>query len=155
MNVSIVRAGREDLGEILKLQYLAYRSEAARFNDYNIQPLTETLEELEEEFDRGVVLKMTGEDGGLIGSVRAYLKDGTAYIGKLMVDPAHQHRGYGSMLIRAVEDCYPCVRYELFTSTRSIENIRLYEKLGYRIFDRRAVTEEIIFVYLEKKGEAL
>lgn len=40
--------------------------------------------------------------------------------------------------------------FELFTSTRSVDNIRLYESVGYREFDRRAVDDELVFVYMEK-----
>ena len=54
----IIKAGKEDLQEILDLQHLAYQSEAALFGRQDIQPLTETLEELTAEYDAGTVLKM-------------------------------------------------------------------------------------------------
>lgn len=146
----IIKAEFEDLPEILKLQYLAYQTEAARFGRNDIQPLTETLEEVQEEYKNGTVLKMVTDDGKIIGSVRAYEKDGTAYIGKLMVHPDHRCKGYGSMLVAEIEKCFPGRRYELFTSTRSIENIRMYERMGYKAFDQKQADEEIVFVYLEK-----
>lgn len=46
----IQKAQKEDLEEILKLQYLAYQSEAKLFGDMNIPPLKQTIEELGEEF---------------------------------------------------------------------------------------------------------
>lgn len=147
----IIRAEYNDLQEILDLQYLAYQTEAARFGRYDIQPLTETLDELKEQFERGIFLKLVENDGTIIGSVRAYSKDGTAFIGKLMVHPDHRRKGYATKLVTEIEKCFPGHRYELYTSTRSIENISLYEKLGYRIFDQRPADEEIVFVYLEKK----
>ncbi len=39
----IVKAGQDDLQEILDLQYLAYQSEAKLFNDPDIPPLRQTL----------------------------------------------------------------------------------------------------------------
>ena len=146
----IIKAEYNDLPGILDLQYLAYQSEAALFGSKDIPPLRETLDELKEEYANGTVLKMILDDGTLIGSVRAYEKDGTAYIGKLMVHPDHRHHGYGSALLTAVESYYPNKRYELFTSTRSIDNIRLYEKMGYVIFDRKEIDAELVFVYMEK-----
>ena len=95
------------------------------------------------------MLKMVSDDK-IIGSVRAHEKDGTAYIGKLMVHPDHRCKGYGSLLLSEIEKCYPGRRYELFTSTRSEDNIRLYQKLGYEIFDRKEINDELVFVYLEK-----
>ena len=42
----IVRAERPDLEEILRLQYLAYQSEARLLNNFSIPPLREKLEDL-------------------------------------------------------------------------------------------------------------
>ena len=147
--MNIQTAEESELREILELQYLAYQSEAALFGNKDIPPLKETPDELKEEFDKGVILKMT-EGDKIIGSVRAFEKDGTAYIGKLMVHPDHRRKGYGSMLLTEIEKCFPGKRYELFTSTRSKDNIRLYESLGYRIFDRKEIDDELVFIYLEK-----
>jgi ribosomal protein S18 acetylase RimI-like enzyme len=148
--MTILKAVQDDLQEILALQYLAYQSEAALFGNKDIPPLKETIEELTEEFNKGTILKLV-EDGKIIGSVRAYAKNGTAYIGKLMVHPDHRCKGYGTLLLNEIEKCFPDCRFELFTSTRSEDNIRLYQKLGYRIFDRKEITDELVFVYLEKQ----
>lgn len=145
----ILPAERADLEEILQLQYLAYQSEAALFKSRDIPPLKETLDEVIEEFEAGTVLKLV-EDGKIIGSVRATEKDGTVYIGKLMVHPTRQRRGYGRHLLEEIEKCYPGKRYELFTSTRSIDNISLYQKCGYKIYDNKVINDELEFVYLEK-----
>ena len=145
----ISAAKREDLEEILQLQYLAYQSEAALFKSRDIPPLKETLDEVIEEFEAGTVLKLV-EDGKIIGSVRASEKDGTVYIGKLMVHPTRQRRGYGRHLLEEIEKCYFGKRYELFTSTRSIDNISLYQKCGYKIYDNKVINDELEFVYLEK-----
>ena len=148
--MNILYAELNDLQEILELQYLAYQSEARLFKNKDIPPLKETLDELTEEFNNGVIFKMT-IDGRIIGSVRAYELQGTVCIGKLMVHPDYRRRGYGSMLLKAVEKSFPGMRYELFTSTRSEDNIRLYEKSGYQIFKRRKINDELEFVYLEKR----
>lgn len=147
---TIEKAQKDDLKAILELQYLAYQSEAKLFNDQNIPPLKQTLEDIESEFEKGIVLKATDESGAIVGSVRAYGENGSAYIGKLMVQPQLQRQGIGSQLLSAIEKEYPDHRYELFTSTRSIGNIRLYQRLGYRIFRQEAVTDELQFVYMEK-----
>ena len=148
---SVGRATVEDLPEILKLQYLAYQSEAALFGTQDIPPLKETLDEVEEEYRKGIILKMVDDDGRIIGSVRAHADDQTVYIGKLMVHPDCRGRGYGKKLLSEIERCYGNRRCELFTSTRSVDNIRLYEKMGYKIFREEAVTDELVFVYMEKK----
>ena len=150
--MKIVKAEYKDLSEILKLQYLAYQSEAALFGTDDIPPLKETLEEVQEEYNSGVVLKMVSEDDSIIGSVRAKEANGTVYIGKLMVHPDYRGRGYGTSLLNEIENYFTCERFELFTSTRSVDNIRLYEATGYKKFKQEAVTDELIFVYMEKNG---
>jgi len=69
---NITKAELEDLKEILDLQYLAYQSEAELFGNKDIPPLKQTLDEVIEEFNSGTILKMTGDDGVIIGSVRAH-----------------------------------------------------------------------------------
>ena len=150
MNSYIIeKAEYNDLPEILKLQYLAYQSEAALFGTQDIPPLKQTLEEVVDEFNAGIILKMV-IDNRIIGSVRAKEQEGTAYIGKRMVHPDHRCRGYGTILLSEIEKCFPNKRYELFTSTRSKDNIRLYEKNGYSAFDSKKINDELEFVYMEK-----
>lgn len=146
----IKEAEKSDLPEILKLQYLAYQSEAELYNDPDIPPLKQTLSDVENEFRNGIVLKALDENNSIIGSVRAYSENKTAYIGKLMVHPNRQRQGIGTRLLLEIEKRYPGHRYELFTGTRSEKNIALYKRLGYGIFDEKRVTEELSFVYLEK-----
>ena len=146
----IKKAQKEDLEEILKLQYLAYQSEARLFDNMDIPPLKQTIEEIYEEFQKGVILKVVDDGGVIIGSVRAYRDGRTVYIGKLIVHPSKQGQGIGTQLLFEMEKQYPHKRYELFTSTKSERNIALYQKLGYKIFDEEQVTEELRFVYMEK-----
>ncbi len=146
----IKKAQKEDLEEILKLQYLAYQSEAKLFGNMDIPPLKQTIEEVYDEFQKGTILKAVDDGGSIIGSVRAYEDGGTVYIGKLMMHPSKQGQGIGTQLLLEMEKQFPDQRYELFTSTRSEKNIALYQKLGYKIFDEEQVTEELRFVYMEK-----
>ena len=81
----IKKATKEDLWEILDLQYIAYQSEADLFGTQDIPPLKQTIDEVIEEYNNGVVLKME-DDNKIIGSVRARCDNGTVYIGKLMVN---------------------------------------------------------------------
>jgi phosphoribosylanthranilate isomerase len=148
----IQKAELEDMEEILALQKLAYQSEAELNNDFKIQPLTQTLDEIRAEFGQAIFLKIV-QDGKIIGSVRAYEKDGTCYIGKVIVHPTCQNRGLGSQLLRAVESQFNCRRFELFTSQRSERNLYLYKKFGYREFKQVAVNERVTMIFLEKLND--
>lgn len=123
--------------------------EVKLLGDMDIPPLKQTIEEVYDEFEKGTILKALDENGVIIGSVRAYQDGGTVCIGKLMVHPEMQKKGIGTKLLLKIENEYPNQRYELFTSTKSISNIRLYERLGYKIFKEKSVSQELQFVYLQ------
>lgn len=149
-NLTITKAQFEDLPEILQLQKLAYLSEAELVGNYNIEPLMQTLEDLQKDFAKGIVLKALGEDGKIVASIRAFLDGKTVYVGKLMVKPEKQNQGLGGRLLLAVEEFYPNKRYELFTSNKSAKNIYLYEKNGYKIFKRKEINADLQLVFLAK-----
>jgi ribosomal protein S18 acetylase RimI-like enzyme len=144
-----------DAAEILTLQKLAYRSEAELNKDFTIPPLTQTLEEIEAEFGRMLFLKATA-NGCIIGSVRAEEREGTCYIGRLIVHPDCQNRGIGRRLLAALEARFSrAARYELYTSERSARNLYLYQKQGYTIFRREPLSGRVTLVYLEKPGKGV
>jgi phosphoribosylanthranilate isomerase len=143
-------ANRADAAEILALQKLAFQNEAMRNNDFSIPPLTQTLSELIKEFDSKCILKAKRR-GQIIGSVRAEISEGTCKVGRLMVHPDCQNHGIGSRLMREIEARFPTAqRYELFTGEGSARNIYLYQELGYKIFARKALNQNVTLVYFEK-----
>lgn len=150
--MTIQRAVKNDMQEILQLQYLAYQSEAQLFENPNIPPLSQTLEDIEEEFDTGIFLKVQNEDNLIVASVRAFLKDDTLHIGKLIVQPDLQGQGIGTKLLKEIERICPQKRYELFTSSKSTRNIKLYEHVGYQIFSEKVISDELKLIYLEKNS---
>lgn len=101
MEYQILNSQEADAAEILQLQYADYQREAEIHGDFTIQPLTQTLDELVSEYQKGVVLKAV-KGGIIIGSARAYAEDTTVYIGKLMVHPEHQGKGLGKRLLTAI-----------------------------------------------------
>ena len=151
MNIKILKADLADMEAILQLQYAAYQSEARIHNDFNIQPLRQTLDEIKDEYNKGFIILKAVQDGVIIGSVRAYADGDTVYIGKLMVHPDHQGNGYGKRLLAAIEEKLHRKRFELFTSCKSDRNLQLYEKSGYKRFREETDEAGIRFVYLEKK----
>ena len=147
----IERAGAADAAAILDLQKLAYEPEARRYDDWNLPPLTQTLDSLRAEFEASRVLKALDGDR-LVGSVRARVTNGVCHVGRLIVSPGLQGRGVGTRLMRAIEAEFPDVEgFELFTGSRSEANIRLYERLGYRRSHEQVLSPGVTLVYLEKR----
>lgn len=149
--MEIEKATVLDAEEILFLQKLAYRSEAEIYNDFNLPPLIQTLEDIEKDFENQFFLKAV-IDRRIIGSVRAYAQGTTCYIGRLIVHPEFQNRGIGTKLMDEIEKIFThCKRFELFTGDKSERNLYLYQKLGYQIYKKANITDRTTIVYLEKK----
>lgn len=150
MNHKILRVDLSDAEEILKLQKLAYQREAERYNNYNIPPLKQTINEIKEQFKTHIFLKAVSE-GKIIGTVRAYEENGTCYVGRLAVHPNMQNQGIGTALMREIEKCYKPERFELFVGSKSDKNIHLYQKLGYYIYETNEYEcGDIEIFYMEK-----
>ena len=148
--MKIKKAKYNDLQKILELQYLAYQSEAKLVGSYDIPPLKQSISDIEKEYDVGTILKAVDVNEVIIGSVRAHKENNTVNIGKLIVHPQHQKKGLGTMLLQEIEIVCPAKRYELFTSDKSQNNLRLYEKIGYRRFKEQEISPILRLVFLEK-----
>jgi len=150
----ISRAKVKDAAEILKLQKTAYLSEAALYNDYTIPPLVQTLAETCEDFENYIILKAVS-DGIIIGSVRGQLtEDNSCYIGRLMVHPDYQKRGLGSRLMQAIQEEFKqASRYILAAGQRSEDNIKLYQKLGFKQHSTERMNDKVVIVHMEKRNK--
>lgn len=153
-SVTISAATDQDAEQILKLQYLCYQTEAALYDDYGIEPLTQTLDSLRAELGDGcVVVARLGEE--VVGAVRGTVDaDGTGEIAKLIVHPRMQRHGLGGRLLDAVEGRLAAERsakrYRLVTGHRSEVNLRLYRSHGYAPAGTEQVTRRLSLITLEK-----
>ena len=147
----IERATFADAPDILALQKRAYESEARLYHDWNIPPLTQTLESLREEFFAWLILKALDGDR-IVGSVRARETAGVCHITRLCVAPELQGSGIGTRLMRDIERAFPLARrLELFTGSCSVDNIRLYERLGFSRLREEVLSPAITLVFMEKR----
>lgn len=154
MDFKIVQADIDDTPEILELQKLAYQKEATLYNDWTIPPLTQTLSEIRAECENSVFLKAQWE-ARIVGSVRAIFESGTCKIGRLIVHPDYQRKGIGSLLMKSIEASFPnAKRFELFTGTKSADNIRLYQKLGYKKYHQQDLSQKVRIIFMEKSNKS-
>ncbi|GIG67584.1 GNAT family N-acetyltransferase [Phytomonospora endophytica] len=147
----IVRAGPDDAGELLTLQYAAFLSEARVYERLDLPPLKQTFDELRSELgDHPTWKAVVGTR--IVGSIRVHREEDVLHVGRIMVAPDQQGRGIGSRLLAAVEDDVPAgvERLSLFTGFLSTGNLRLYERVGYREVGRRPGPTGVMLVYLEK-----
>ena len=150
-SVIISEAAPEDAEALLALQREAFQTEARLYDDWSIAPLTQTLDELRENFENRLILKaVSGQE--LLGSVRARPFGSSIKIERLIVAPAARRQGLATILMRAIESDFPeAESFELFTGSRSEGNIRFYQRLGYDIAREEVVSPKVTLVFMPKK----
>ena len=131
--VTIRSAVPADAGEILTVQRAAWVTEARLNGTTELPPLTQTLAELEAEFETYRAL-VAVEGHRIVGIVRARQEGPVWHIGRLGVVPDRQGAGIGPRLLAAIEAAAPpdVQVLALFTGPKSLRNVALYERFGYR-----------------------
>jgi ribosomal protein S18 acetylase RimI-like enzyme len=150
-NIKITFAEKTDLPEILAIQRLAFEEQCEIYGNYHIPPMVETVDEALREFENKLFLKAIC-NSEIVGSVRAYKKENTCYIERLSVAPRYQGNGIGSVLMLEIEKRFADTHiFKLFTGEKSDKNIRIYEKIGYEIYETRKGKEGINLVFMIKQ----
>lgn len=153
MDISIIQASRDDASKILALQKIAYQSEAMLYDDWTIPALTQPLSEMEAEFGIKIFLKAVVEEK-IVGSVKGSLSSGTCSIGRLIVHPDYQGKGIGTMLLERIEKAFPGAdQFKLYTGTKSVDNIRLYRRLGYEKYREEDLSPEVRLVFMRRDND--
>jgi tRNA (guanine37-N1)-methyltransferase len=136
LDLEIRLATRADAGELFTLTRACWLQELWA-NPGSVVP---ALEESLDDAVRGITewttfVALAG--GRIIGSTRGRVTgDGTVWdVGRVMTAPDLEGRGIGRYLLRLIEDAAPAevTSYELYTGARSVDNIRMYKKAGYRL----------------------
>lgn len=143
----------EHAGEVLTVQRAAYLVEAQRYATLLISPLVETLEQVRADIAAPEVLTLGAWWGHrLVGSVRGRVAGESMEVSRLAVAPDMQGRGVGRALLAAVESAAPPVvrTVWLVTGHRSENNIRLYQRAGYRGVGTTTDPAGVLLLRMEK-----
>ncbi len=145
-----LRAEKSDAPGILGLQKTAGQCEAEIYNHDNLPALQQTLEELQNDFDRATYIKAVMNDK-IIGSVRGQARDDTAYVSGVVVHPYYQHHKIGRRLMEEIEKAFPnAKRFEAFTGRPNVRGLQLLGQTGYSEFKTEPFTPAITWVYVQK-----
>ncbi|MEM9339611.1 MAG: GNAT family N-acetyltransferase [Bacteroidota bacterium] len=150
--MEIELAKQVDLEQILALQKACYLEEAELYDDFEIPPLTQTIDSIKVDYQKEKFLKIESE-GKVIGSVRGYIEAGTCKIGRLIVSRDFRNVGLGKRLMKEIESQFDLAdRFELFTGHKSDRNLSFYVKLGYSEFTKKRINEKLELIFLEKNN---
>jgi len=173
--VVFLRAERADAPEILALQKVAYQTEIELYGDDSLPALQQSLEDLQNDFERRparelavlgaradqdssrddserIVFIKAVVNGKIIGSIRGYAIEDTAYPSRLMVHPYFRRRGIGLRLLHEIEQAFPqCRRFETKTGHQSKRNHFQLGKMGYTQVRTEPFSSTVTWVYFQKE----
>lgn len=153
--LTIRAAEPADAGELLTVQRAAYVSEARIYQDFDLPPMIETVDEVRAAIAAETVLVALAGTR-IVGAVRGRLDGDTCHVGRLAVAPDQQGNGIGTALLGAIEERFAGVRrFELFTGGHSEPNLRLYRRHGYVDLPRRPGDHpELLYLAKQVTGAA-
>lgn len=145
---------KADLPIIFKVQKDSFMSEAIKYNDMLMLPMTETIEQVEEAFDTGTIFFKHVEEDNIVGSVRAKLENEICMIGRLFVKPGYQNRGIGKTLLLELESYFKNESkvFKLSTGEKSDYALKIYYKFGYKICGQQNINDYTIY-HMEKENK--
>ena len=139
-----------DATAMLELQKLAFAEEGRRSGTPDIPPLQEELSSIVQHVLDQVALVAVMQEA-LVGSVRGVKGDHGYVIRALIVHPARQGEGIGSMLLWALEAAFvKPARIDLTTNTLMQGNVPFYEKHGYKVQGRTEPIPGIVLAHMSK-----
>lgn len=137
-DIVILKADYKDLPAILAIQKSAFQEEAKFYNDYQIPPLTQSIDEIQNDYQDHLFLKAMSQ-GQIVGSVKLREQNSSCWLGRLIVSPEFQNRGIGRKLLAEAEAQITTAKeLILFTGSQSTKNISLYESVGYKKIEEYA-----------------
>jgi|GEM_PF-71599 len=133
-NLQIRKAKPEDATAIAACFDRAYSVYATRIND-----LPEVAIGIEDDIANNAVW-VAVDCGVIVGGLVLVLHPAHATLANIAIDPSASGRGLGKALIDRAEDAcrklkLPCIR--LSTHIKMLENVSLYEHLGWHVTDRK------------------
>jgi tRNA (guanine37-N1)-methyltransferase len=129
-------ATRADAGELFTLTRACWLQEEWANPGVVIPALQESLDDAVRGLSEWTTfVALAG--GRIVGSTRGKVAgDGTVWdVGRVMAAPDLQGRGLGRYLLELIEHAAPpqVTSYELWTGAKSVDNLRMYKKAGYRL----------------------
>ena len=96
------------------------------------------------------LFKLVDEKGVILGGAILFRQEDTLNVGRIFVDPQHFRKGYGTLMMREIENLFPDVKaLTLDTPVWNTRTNAFYTRLGYSEVKRD--TEFVYYTLSEEK----
>ncbi len=154
VEVSLIAAGKDEVQTIWEMQVEAFSELLSKYQDYDMSPAAESLENVMERFEQPWTTYYFISNGNeSVGVIRIVdKKDGSRKrISPIWIMPEHRNKGFAQAAIKAAEKKYGSNHWCLDTILQESGNLHLYEKMGYhRTGKIENVNDKMDIVFYEK-----
>ncbi|MBE6760444.1 MAG: GNAT family N-acetyltransferase [Ruminococcaceae bacterium] len=154
MNISLQKAGRDDLVQLHAMQVEAFLPLLDIYHDHDLSPAAESVERIIERFEQPFTTYwFIIADGERVGALRVCDFGERCMLSPIFILPRHQGKGAAQAAITLMEQQYPDAQvWELSTIRQEAGLCHLYEKMGYSPTGRiLPVKEGMDIVFYEKQ----
>jgi len=145
------RAQTPDAPFIHALRKAAGQAEAVLYGDDSFPVLQQTLEELQQEFERKSFFKAV-VNGKIIGAIGGCLNGETVNVDDPAVHPYFQGTGVARRLLAETEQAFGgAKRFEIFTGHKNQRLLHNLAESGYQNLKSEVFTPKITWMYLRKE----
>ena len=154
MEVKLIKASRDDMKTIWRMQKEAFGGLLEKYQDQGISPASESYERIIEKYEmEGSFYYFISDSGVNVGVIRIIDKnDGSRKrISPIWIMSEHRNKGYAQAAIMEAERIHGADNWSLDTILQEKGNLHLYEKLGYhRTGKIEKISDRMDIVYYEK-----
>ena len=150
--IKLERANEADAEALLEVQKAAFSPLLERYQDYNFNPCSETIERIKENITRGFFYKIV-VSGKLAGGIMVHQLEGLKWkLRIIFIAPEFQGLGISQAAIKEMEIRHSDINeWELETPHDLYMNHHIYEKAGYmRTKEIKPVNDKLALVHYRK-----
>ncbi|WP_134704763.1 GNAT family N-acetyltransferase [Ammoniphilus sp. YIM 78166] len=139
---------RENAIKVFNIQIPSYMVEAEIIGSYEIPPLKDTIDTLQQcgEIFFGYYLEEE-----LCGAISIKVDHDEIDIHRLIVHPNHFKKGIAQMLLNYIESEFEVGTIKVGTGSKNTPAIRFYKKNGFQKTKEVLIREELSLTFFEKK----
>ncbi|MET3658650.1 GNAT family N-acetyltransferase [Sporosarcina psychrophila] len=154
MDITIKRTKEVEAQRLLEIQTEAFAEDLKRYEDYDTNPVNESIERLLRKIEAFFHYTIWLGDEIIGGADVRDLKENKYRLNRIFLSNEYQNKGLGSKIMELIESEFPsAIEWGLDTPYLNTRNHHFYEKLGYKKVGQHQITEKLFLIDYVKKVE--
>lgn len=152
MNLTIKRTKEVEARRLLEIQTEAFAEDLKRYEDYDTNPVNESIERLLWKIAAFIHYTIWLGDEIIGGADVRDLQENKYRLNRIFLSNEYQNKGLGSKIMELIESEFPSANeWSLDTPYLNTRNHHFYEKLGYKKVGQHQISAKLLLIDYVKK----